>query len=100
MVLNLRLASFLSFFEDPPRAGAELSVTSAFAIGDSLAHGTYIYNGGLGHEESIARQGSGGSLLQSSGFQIFRPGGVSAGEAIARASGVLWVFQLVSLLFL
>ncbi|QIQ61537.1 receptor-binding tail protein [Salmonella phage bux] len=80
-----QVGQFLSFFEDPPRAGAELSVTSAFAIGDSLAHGTYIYNGGLGHEESIARQGSGGSLLQSSGFQIFRPGGVSAGEAIARA---------------
>ncbi|QIO01330.1 receptor-binding tail protein [Salmonella phage bobsandoy] len=80
-----QVGQFLAFFEDPPRAGAELGLTSAFAIGDSLAHGTYTYNGSLGHEESIARQGTGGSLSQVSGFQIYRPGGVSAGEAIARA---------------
>ncbi|QXV80181.1 receptor-binding tail tip protein [Escherichia phage HildyBeyeler] len=82
-----QVGQFSAFFEDfaSGRAGAELSVTSAFAIGDSLAHGTYTYNSGLGHEESIARQGSGGSLLQASGFLIYRPGGVSAGEAISRA---------------
>lgn len=80
-----QVGQMLNFFEDQPRAGAELALTSAFAIGDSLAHGTYTYNGSLGHEESIARQGTGGTLLQSSGFQIYRPGGVSAGEAIARA---------------
>lgn len=82
-----QVGQFSAFFEDfaSGRAGAELSVTSAFAIGDSLAHGTYTYSSSLGHEESIARQGSGGSLLQASGFLIYRPGGVSAGEAISRA---------------
>lgn len=82
-----QVGQMLNFFEDfsAKRAGAELALTSAFAIGDSLAHGTYTYNSNLGHEESIARQGTGGTLLQASGFQIYRPGGVSAGEAIARA---------------
>lgn len=80
-----QVGQLLNFYEDPPRAGAELALTSAFAIGNSLAHGTYAYNGSLGHEESIARQGTGGSLLQASSAALYRPGGVSAGEAIARA---------------
>ena len=82
-----QVGQFLAFFEDPPigRAGAELGLTSAFASGNSLAHGTYTYNSSLGHEESIARQGTGGTISQASGFNLYRPGGAYAGEAIGRA---------------
>ncbi|QPI13164.1 receptor-binding protein [Salmonella phage vB_SalS_ABTNLsp4] len=82
-----QVGQFTAFFEDPPigRAGAEVGLTSAFASGNSLAHGTYIYNSGLGHEESIARQGTGGTISQASGFNLYRPGGAYAGEAIGRA---------------
>lgn len=86
-----QVGQMLNFFEDfsGGRSGADLALTSSFALGTSLAHGTYSYNASLGHEESIARQGTGGSLLQTSSFQIYRPGGVSAAEAINRAWGLV-----------
>uniref|UniRef100_A0AB37G4N2 Receptor-binding protein n=1 Tax=Phage MSP1 TaxID=2801538 RepID=A0AB37G4N2_9VIRU len=85
-----QVGSYLTLAEDPGfRAFAQVGLSSAFAIGDSLAHGTYIYNSGLGHEESIARQGTGGTIIQSSDMGIVRPGGVPVGEAVARAYEML-----------
>lgn len=87
-----QVGQYLTFAEDfsSARAFAALGLSSAFAIGDSLASGTYIYNGSLGHEESIARQGTGGTIIQGSDIGMYRPGGgVPAGEAIAVAFELL-----------
>ncbi|QIN93530.1 receptor-binding tail protein [Salmonella phage vB_SenS-3] len=85
-----QVGQYLTFAEEPSRAFAAVGLSSAFAIGDSLASGTYIYNSSIGHEESIARQGTGGTLIQGSDFGIVRPGGfVPAGEAIAGAYDLL-----------
>ena len=79
-----QVGQFSAFFQDIGRAGSNIALTSAFASGSSLAHGTYSYNSSLGHEESIARQGTGGTMFQAASFQIYRPGGVSVGEAITK----------------
>ncbi|CCI88572.1 receptor binding tail protein [Yersinia phage phiR2-01] len=73
----------LMYGNDEQRAYSSLSMSSGFASGSSLAHGTYQYISGRGHEESIARNGTGGTILQVAGANIFRPGGVSPGETIS-----------------
>lgn len=85
-----QVGQYLTFTEEISRAFAAVGLSSAFAIGDSLASGTYTYNSSIGHEESIARQGTGGTIIQGSDFGIVRPGAfVPAGEAIAGAYDLL-----------
>lgn len=79
-----QVGQFSAFFQDIARAGSNIALSSAFASGNSLAHGTYTYSSSLGHEESIARQGTGGTMFQAASFQIYRPSGVSVGEAITK----------------
>lgn len=74
---------------DPFRSFASVSQTSGFAFGNSLASGTYNYNPSMGHEESIAKNGTGGTTLHSTYHGIVRPGGgapvgVTVAEAFAQ----------------
>lgn len=71
-----QVGQFLSSTQaDPFRSFASLSQTAGFAFGNSLASGTYSYNSSLGHEESIARSGTGGTVLHSTYHGVVRPGG-------------------------
>lgn len=82
-----QVGQYLTFAEDPPaRAFAAVGLTAGFGCGVALATGTYSYNSSMGHEESIARRGTGGTTVQSTDFGIYRPGGgATAGQAIATA---------------
>lgn len=82
-----QVGQYLTFAEDVPyRAFAAAGLTAGFGCGVALASGTYSYLSSIGHEESIARRGTGGTTVQSTDYGIYRPGGgATAGQAIAVA---------------
>lgn len=59
-------------FPGGPRAQQTTAVYSGFGGSNSFDCGTYNYDSGIGHENSIARNGSGGIIYGSSGSMALR----------------------------